>query len=393
MRSPALAVAASLLCAGRGAAQLPSLLPAGSYLQDVYYPKLFYTGREGLTGGLFLSLQAPLRYADYDQPPPYRASITLDGQISTSGSRQIGLDARAPLLWDGWRGNFTLASERRARESYFGIGNGAAFDAANQAGQEFFYRSLNTRSYVRGELQRRVAGGLRVLAGFHAQRSRIATLAPVSQLATDSAAGVDPTLGRTASDVSVRLGLVFDTRDDEVAPSHGVLLEAIRGVADSSVTGDATYTRTTVSARVYVPAHPRLIIAARIVGQSMTGRPTLGSYYLIEASDRPFEGIGGPTSHRGLLDHRLLGPDKLLANLDLRYTLYEIPTLARVSLLAFVDAGRVFPAGGFSLTTQDLKVGAGGGLVLKFLRAGVLGFTLGSGPDGIVIDAHTGWSF
>jgi outer membrane protein assembly factor BamA len=393
MRSPALAIGALLLCAGRGAAQLPGLLPAGSYLQDVYYPKLFYTSREGLTGGLFLSLQAPLRYEDYDLPPPYRASITLDGQVSTSGSRQIGLDARAPLLWDGWRGNLTLMSERRARESYFGIGNTAALNPANQVGQEFFYRSLNTRSYARGELQRRVAGGLRVLAGFHAQRARIAPLAPVSQLAADSAAGVDSTLGRTTSDVSVRLGLVFDTRDDEVAPSRGVLLEAIRGVADSSVAGEATYARTTVSARVYVPAGPRLIIAARVLGQAMTGAPTVGSYYLIEASDRPFEGIGGPTSHRGLLDHRLLGPDKLLANLDLRYTLYEIPTLARVSLLGFVDAGRVFPAGGFSVTTEDLKVGAGGGLVLKFLRAGVLGLTVGSGPDGIVIDVHTGWTF
>lgn len=381
------------LGAGAAAAQLPGILPAGSYWKDVYYPKLFYTAREGLTGGLFLAFQAPLRYEDFDEAPPYRASITLDGQLSTSSSRQIVLDARAPLAFDGWRLALTLAAERHARESYFGIGNDAPYVAANETGHEFFYRSVNTRTLARGEIQRRIVGGLRVLLGFNVERDRIGTLADTSQLAADSAAGLDPAIGRPTDDVSARAGLVFDTRDDEVAPSHGVLLEAIRGAADSTVAGSETYTRTTLSARAYLPVGPQLIVAARVLGQTMSGAPTLNSYYLIEASDRPFEGIGGPASNRGLAEHRLLGPDKLLANFDLRYSLYEIPTLLRLSLVGFVDAGRVFPAGGLDLTTQDLKVGAGGGVMLKFLRAGVLGLTLAGGPDGAVFDVHTAWSF
>ena len=73
--------------------------------------------------------------------------------------------------------------------------------------------------------------------------------------------------------------------------------------------------------------------------------------------------------------------------------MFDVPTLIRLSLVGFVDAGRVFPAGDFKVTTQDLKVGAGGGLMLRLLRAGVLGLTVGGGPDGVVVDAHTQWSF
>jgi outer membrane protein assembly factor BamA len=377
----------------RGAAQLPSILPAGSYVRDVSYPKLFYTSKEGLAGGLYFALQAPLSFEDFDLPPPYRAALTLDGQLTTSGSRQVVLDARAPQLLDGWRLALTLAAERHTRESYFGIGNNSVVNDANQAAQEFFYRSSNKRTFARGEIQRRIVGGLRALLGFHAESWRISTLDTLSQLAADSVAGVDPTIGRSTGDVSARFGLVFDTRDDEIAPSHGVLLEAIRGVADSTVAGNETYTRTTVSARAYVPVGERFILAARVLGQSMTGAPALGSFYLIEASDQPFDGIGGPLSHRGLRENRLLGPDKLLTNLDLRYTLYEIPTLVRLSLVGFVDAGRVFPAGGLTATTQDMKVGGGGGFMVKIQRAGILGLTFAAGPDGLIINAHTSWSF
>ena len=37
-------------------AQLPHLMPPGSPWLDVYYPKLFWTPREGLTGGLYLAI-------------------------------------------------------------------------------------------------------------------------------------------------------------------------------------------------------------------------------------------------------------------------------------------------------------------------------------------------
>ena len=361
---------------------------------DVVYPKIFYTLRDGLTVGGYYAYLSPLGFADWDRPPAYRASFSLSGQASTSGSREITLEARLPDLFRGWRLVGTFSAQRRARENYYGIGNQVTVDAANVTdAQPHYYRSLNVRYGARGEIQRQIVGPLRVLAGFHAERWRIDTLPGPGQLKADLAAAADPTIARPTADVSARAGVVLDLRDSEPTPRRGALIEAIYSVADTSVAGDLSYTRTTVSAAGYVPIGTQLVVAGRVVGERMGGTPRLGSYYRIEAGDRPYEGVGGPASHRALVDHRLLGRDKLLANLDLRYDAYAVPTLVRATVVAFLDAGRVFEPQPFKLTTDGLHVGGGAGLFLQFGRAGILGATVGAGPDGLVLQVHTRWTY
>lgn len=361
---------------------------------DVAYPKVFYTARDGLTVGGYYAWISPLGYADYDAPPAYRASISLNGQVSTSGSREIMLDARLPDYFRGWRLVATLLAERMARESYYGIGNATTYDAANVTDQQpHYYQSLNVRYIARGEIQRRVVRGLRLLAGFNAERWRIDTLPGPGRLRQDLAAGAEPLIARPTNDVSGRVGLVLDLRNSETAPQSGVLLEAIHSVADASVAGDLSYTRTTVSAAGYVPIGPQLVVAARVAGEGMGGTPGIGSLYWMEASDRPYDAVGGPASNRALDDHRLLGRNKLLANFDLRYDAYAIPTLVRVTILGFVDAGRVFEPGPFRLTTHGMSVGGGGGLFVQLGRAGILGGTAGVGPDGLEIQFHSRWTY
>ena len=70
-----------------------------------------------------------------------------------------------------------------------------------------------------------------------------------------------------------------------------------------------------------------------------------------------------------------------------------MPTLVRATVVAFLDAGRVFEPEPFKLTTEALAVGGGGGLFLQFGRAGVLGTTVGAGPDGLVLQVHTRWTY
>ena len=361
---------------------------------DVMYPKAFYTVRDGLTVGGYYAIISPLGYADYMRPPAYRASFSINGQASTSGSREILAEARLPDLFPGWRLVATLSAQRRARENYYGIGDTTSFNDANITdAQPHYYQSLNVRYSARTEIQRRVVGPLRLLAGFHVERWRIDTLPGPGVLRRDLAAAADPTIARPTNDISARAGIVIDARDNEVAPRRGALIEAIYSVADSSVLGDLSYTRTTVSAAGYVTIIPQLVVAARVAGESMGGTPRLGSFYRIEASDRPYEGVGGPASDRTLEEHRLLGRNKLIANLDLRYDAYAVPTLARVTVVAFLDAGRVFEPEPFKLTTKGMQVGAGGGLFLQFGRAGILGGTVGVGPDGLTFLAHTRWTY
>lgn len=390
----ALGAAVLLVVARLAPAQAPEPPVLGSNWTDVAYPKLFWTPRDGFTVGGYYALISPLGFADFDRPPAYRAALTLNGQISTSGSRELLLEARLPDQFRGWRLVATVTAQRRARENYFGIGNSAVYDPANvTAAQEHFYRSLNVRLWARGEIQRQVIGPLRLLAGVHAERWRIDTLPGPSQLRLDLTAGRDPTITRPTNEVAFRAGLVFDARDSEPAPRRGALIEAIHSVADPDIAGDLQYQRTTVSAAAYVSVIPQLVLAARVAGERMTGTPRLGSYYVMEASDRPFFALGGSASHRGLYEHRFLGPSKLFANFDVRYDVFAVPTLAHLTLVGFLDAGRVFETEVFEVTTRDLKVGGGVGLFLQFGRAGILGTTVGKGPDGITVQAHTRWTY
>lgn len=378
-----------LAAAPKAAAQLPGLLhhPWG----DRFYPKVFWTAREGLTGGVFVGAALQPEFA-FDTPAPHRVAIALDGQISTSGSRFARLDAAAPALANGWRFSLTLSAERWRREPYYGIGNGSASDGDTLPGVERYYRALHRRTYARGAIQRRIVGGLRVLVGWHAERWLLDSLASPSQIAVDAAQGADPRLGVPTDDLALRFGLVFDTRDREAAPQRGVLLEALHARADESLGGDLTYTRTTVSARGWLPVSERWGLAARVAGETMGGTPAVGAFFTLEGSERPIDALGGSDSHRALPRHRFLDADKLVGNFEARYAV--LPHIVRAVLMGFVDVGRVFPAGELALTTEGLKIGGGlGAFVHFFSETAVLGTTLGVGPEGLALQGHWRWTF
>ena len=385
---------AALLVARPCTAQLPDLPTFGPDWVDFSYPKIFWGPRDGLTVGLYYAQVRPFGYDDWDAPPPFRGSISVDGQISTSGSRRLGTELWFPQMADGWRFIVSLVALRRARENYFSVGNDTEGEVDSlERVNDLFYRSDNRRVYLRGEVQRRVVGPIRVLGGFHLEGWRIDTLSGRTLLADDADAGRTTVVGENVFDATLRIGLVIDLRDDEVSPRRGALIQAIHGAADADIAGDASYTRTTLSAAGYVPVTSRVVVAGRVLGQTMGGSPRLGNLYHIEAAEHPTFGLGGAGSHRGLLDRRLLGPDKLLMNFDVRVDAFAIRTLAVLTFVGFVDAGRVFQKRQLELTTDDLKVGGGLGLMLRIGRAGVLGGTWAVGPDGLVSQFHGGWTY
>ncbi len=212
-------------------------------------------------------------------------------------------------------------------------------------------------------------------------------------LANDIAAGTDPTLDVSTNDVAARFGIILDTRDNEVAAEKGVKIEGLVSKASADVAGDVSYTRWTLTARGHLPVTPRWGFAGRIVAQAIDGTPGVGSLYAIEGEGETALGLGGGGSHRGILDQRLIGRDMLFGNLETRYALYAIPTVVRVTAIAFLDAGRVFHADRLRLTTSDLKVGGGTGLFVHLGAWAIAGMTGGIGPDGAAFDFHTQWTF
>lgn len=386
-----LILAVLLLAPSPAAAQLPTIFPAGSEWKDLFYPKLFWIPREGFTFGGYYGITLPTRYSDRTAAP-YRILTALDGQVATSGSRFISLDAWAPALVDGWRFHLTLALKHWMREPYFGLGNATTADSGNVAGTDRYYRIERVRNYARGDVQRRIWGPVRLLVGFHWEHWFLDTLQARSALGAELAAGTVDRIGIGTNDASARIGLVIDTRDREAATTRGVLVEAIHTRADADVLGDVTYSRTTVSARGFLSFGERWGLAGRVAGQSMGGDPPLGSRFMVEESDREYSGLGGPDSHRALFWNRFVDGDVLFGNAEVRYVL--IPYFLRTVAVGFLDVGRVFAPGELTLTTSDLKVGGGAGLLVHFgSETAVLGVSTAVGPDGLNLLAHYRWPF
>lgn len=387
--------AALLLTAGGSAtAQIEDDLGSRDYWVNSFYPKLFYAPRDGVTAGGYIAFIQPKRFEDFEEPAPYRASVSLNGQISTGGSRFLRLEFRAPDFVRGWRFLTRVEGRRWARDNYFGLGMGTTFsDDDITDAQPHFYEALHNRYSLRAEVQRQIAGPLRVLAGLDAQHWNLSPLEGPSVFANDLAANVDPTMGVGTAEVMARVGLVFDSRDSEVAPTTGAKLEAIASGADADIAGDLTYTRLTLTAQGHVPASERLTVSARAAAQLMGGTPRFGSYYRIDGSEYQLHAMGGASTHRALPRNRYLGRHALFGNLETRYTVYGYPTAVLASLVAFLDAGRVFESEDFSLTTDELQVGGGAGFFVQVGLLAVLGATVGVGPDGAVLNLHTRWPF
>lgn len=368
---------------------VPDLLPLDYPWIGINYPKLFWTEKSGVAFGARLSMIRQLSSENYLSPSPYEASLIVDGQLTTSGSRQLLLELNAPAWADGWRFRAALRGSRQTRENYFGV----ATAELEESQPDEFYESQFNRLRARGTVQRRIIGHLRLLGGVQVERWKVEPITTDSRLQQDLQAATVAGIDDPTTDFSWRLGLVFDTRNDEISSDRGVLVETIFSVADSGFAGDAHYTRTTVAASGYLPVSDSWVLAARVLGQGMGGSPTVGSLYLIESSRGPFDGLGGNGSHRALPENRLLGKHKLLGNFEARYHALNVPRTVRATVVGFVDAGRVFQDESFEITLDGLEVGGGLGLFLQLARAGILGSTFAVGSEGLQASFHSSWPF
>jgi hypothetical protein len=73
--------------------------------------------------------------------------------------------------------------------------------------------------------------------------------------------------------------------------------------------------------------------------------------------------------------------------------LLSLGDLGAITLIGFVDAGRVFEQESFKLTTDGVKVGGGGGVALRILRSTIFTLNLAGGPDGFNYSVGSGWMF
>jgi outer membrane protein assembly factor BamA len=323
--------------------------------------------------------------AEYEARSTYTAAFNADAGIAPKGSRYVSASFRAPEFWTGWRLVVQAAAERQARLGYFGLGNNTVFDKdADTPEMPFLYRMRRTRYRVTAEVTRQIRGPLQVALLTAYTRARFTALPGPSTFLTDNPSG-----DFTQHDVSGRLALIYDTRDNEYNTHQGLLLEAGSQVGS----GNDGYTRQYAILRGYLSVREGTVLAARIAGSGMGGRPSLDARFVLPGWEREIPVLGGEYSHRGLDYGRLTGRGTLFGNFEVRHDLLPLGDLGAVTLLAFLDAGRVFENEDFKLTTENMKVGGGGGIGLRILRSSIFVFNYARGPDGGNFSVGTGWMF
>ena len=332
-------------------------------------------------------ISARLRYwqpAEYEERTTYTAALDAATGVTLRGGRYVAARFHAPLLWDGWRVEGTALAERLVRFGYFGPGNDTEKneDLVDET-DPFLYRARRIRYRGAAEVTRRVRGPLQVAFQAAVEQTRFTALPGPSRFVTDFGRELEQ------NDVSGRLAVVYDTRDNEYNTHQGLLLEA--GAQAGS--GNDGYTRLYSMLRGYLTVREGTVIAARVVGAGMGGTPTLNARFTLPGWERSVPVLGGESSHRSFDTGRFAGKGTLFGNLEVRHDLLPFGDLGALTLLAFLDAGRVFETENFRLTTADLKVGGGGGVALRILRSTIFTFNFAGGPDGFNFSVGNGWMF
>ena len=369
----------ALLCCAAGP------LAAQRYWLETLYPLPYFSTADGfwLTG--YYGRWSPVGFRE--QPEPYRAAWGINAGWSTDGSYFAIVDFAAPDWWHGWRVNVTATAVRANRLGYYGLGNQTAYSTDSVDVSEHFYQVSRSTQGLRLGIQRRIAGGLRILAGGAFTHTDYRILSGVSQFARDAAGGVIDTAAFPLSDVVGRVGLVFDSRDHEIDPHNGLFAEALFTAGDG-------YQRATASARAFVSPVERLTLAARLAGENVTGSPPLPVLTTIESSERAIDGLGGYRSLRAYYDARFAGQGKLIGGFEVRYALLWAPSIVEAKLVGFYEAGRVFgPGESFALTTDGLHPSGGLELGVRLQRNTVIVTGFAVGDDGWRFLWSSGWSF
>jgi hypothetical protein len=336
--------------------------PTGWELSGV--PAVNYDSDEGFGYGVVLAVY------DYGSEGilPYRTTLQPRIFFTTEGRRDLTIFFDAPHLPGGWRLDAFLGQEKQIATPYYGLGNQAAYEPALESGENpYYYRFGRERNVFRANLQWSLGAlPLSILAGGQVARF---TVDPTpknegSTLLLEELGVGAPIPGGYEN--SVRVGLVWDTRDRESGPEQGVWTTGLVERVDRGLGSESSYTRWTLTDRRYFPLARHLVLANRITLQTVAGDPPFYALSYVKSSFGESEGLGGSKSVRGVLRNRYSGKGICIWNLELRWRARDFGILGRdahLALVGFLDSGRVWEGGlDLSSVLADLHRGGGGGV-------------------------------
>lgn len=340
-----------------------------------YFPYLTASPNDGV---MVLARLVRFRQAAHDDRVSLRAALSFEAGYSTRGSRVFRSRADFPRIAEGWR----LAGAFEAGwEGHFGV-------ASDSLERERVNGWVDITRSLRGPLH------------FAVRVSSDASDFGGSQFSFFDR--YDYPLAQT--DLQVRGALVLDLRDREFDTRRGALVEAGAFVGGA---GDG-YTGGYALANGWMSPREGTRLTARLGLRAISRTQAAAILHEMPAWEQPFTVLGGSRSHRALGVGELVGRGVLLAAVEVRQDLMNFGNIGAVTLLGFVDAGRVFrdpsplvdPVPGSTIDDGDLRltlerwtVGVGGGVAVRLLRNAQLSLTAARANGDTRWYVASGWAW
>lgn len=339
-------------------------------------PLVNFNSDEGVGYGVRIAA-----YDHGDNEKPYRFAAIGQFFQTTNGVAYHNLQLDAPRInGSRWRvgGQLQLYAERFS--NYFGIGNGARRepdlftcddrDALEEnpnvcpGNPQFIGARYNNYSErvpaVLVNVRRDFTDDWQLFLGYRFRYYDLEVRYPdedlgqdaPSKLVEDLRAGAD-LVGleldeglnpRGQRDGDIRAGIIYDSRDNEPAPTSGMWHSLLFRAAGPVAGGRYWYGGVTTNLRFYQQIAHRLVFATRLLGDFSFGDVPFYQLSLTPGlSD--MDGIGGGSTLRGVVKNRFIGKIKTTATAELRYRFASFEILEQdidLTLMAGFDAGRVW---------------------------------------------------
>jgi len=346
-------------------------------------PAIAYDSDVGFRYGALTNLYW---FGDGSQYPKYRHSLYAEWSKTTKGSGQTILRYDSEYLIPKVRMQLETSLFTEKALDFYGF-NGAKSkfnagfsdqDSVNYISRAYYRydrKQIMLKSDFWGEI---IGKELRWYAGFQFNKIDIATVDVANingDLATDDPDYLDPSQkllydkyvdwGLIKADqkeggitTQLKLGFVYDTRDEEPNPTKGMWTEALVVLSPSFLGNDFAYSNLVLTHRQYIPiVENRLSAALRLSYQAKIGGETpfyMLPFYYSTFSTR--DGLGGAKTIRGILRNRVVGESVGLGNAELRWKFFRGKFLGQnlyLALSSFLDAGMVLKEYELDLTGVD----------------------------------------
>lgn len=331
-------------------------------------PALAYNTDTGFRYGALANLYF---YGDGSNYPAYNHSIYMEWSRTTKGSGNMHLEYDARTLIPNTRMKAEVRYLTEQALDFYGFNGYESYynsDFSNDSHDDYitrmFYRHERKMLRLKADFEGNIGSEkLRWLAGFSYNNVEISSVdiatlndgqEPENML-PDTATlydnyvdwGIIKEDQVTGGNVtSLKLGAVYDTRDNEPNPNRGIWSEAILTTAPSFLGNDYAYSKLLLTHRQYFTIVPeRLTFAYRLSWQARLGGE-IPFYMLPFAVDskRTEDGLGGAKNVRGVYRNRIQGNSMAFGNFEFRWKFYKGVVLNQnlyLALNTFIDAGMV----------------------------------------------------